>query len=488
MSCAAQGVTPRSWLHLLFPVDSLAVRRVRAVRILMVGWVVCLALVVGAGCSSSGHGTAARPAPTAVASASSVAEPTVTAQPTATAGLTGLISMNDSDAALVEPLLAIAAAELPGVDIEWSGPGIYWAYDAVCREGGFDLALHDGRVPEPDGLCGEGAYVEQRVGNGAVVFVVHAQNPTSCVTVDELAAVLGGEVDRWPDVGGRVGIGPVELHESNDGPPLWRSPSVHPVDGVDAVTHPDEGAVVEAVADDVAALGWVSYATAGDLDGRVVPLGIDDGWGCMWPVWEWVFAGDYPFTVPHSILWRASALEDPAVAALRDVVTARVEDLAVDAGLLSLSSNVPVPDLRPPTVSSPTVDPGDIFTFTYRQGSGVAYVLARADVDGVFQVGWYLTTDANPIPTPRDPTTERSMFIYPDLGVGAGRPQRFEVPADIEPGLWVLCPDNSDLACIVMGVGPDATRDLTRCEVCRTVGLGGAVEREDLVLEEQPPQ
>jgi phosphate transport system substrate-binding protein len=121
-------------------------------------------------------------------------------------GLSGSIRIDGSST--VGPLTEAVAeqfnGENPDVDITVGQSGTGGGFEKFCAG---ETAMNDASRPieaEEKKLCQEGgvSYEEVQVANDALTVVVNPNNPVTCVTIDQLAAIWGPEnpAASWGDV------------------------------------------------------------------------------------------------------------------------------------------------------------------------------------------------------------------------------------------------------------------------------------------------
>lgn len=158
------------------------------------------------------------------------------------------------------------------------------------REGLVDVALLGREVRSDDGLRG----VE--IAREGLAFVVHPKNPVSAFDERQLVGLLTRAYTDWTEVGGNAGR--VVVVGVADGRPsrtaLLRRFQWESADAPLDVSLVRDEQVVEAVAKDPQALGYVSLATAlaGQQSVRLLPL------GGVSPTLESLRNGRYPYVRP----------------------------------------------------------------------------------------------------------------------------------------------------------------------------------------------
>lgn len=169
------------------------------------------------------------------------------------------------------------------------------------------------------------------VARDAVAVIVHRLNPLPALTADQLSAVFAGHVRSWTELGVAGSRITVITREEGSGTRAafesmaMRGRAITPR----ALVQDAAGAIRELVANDPAAIGYISL---GLLDERVraVPLS-----GVM-PSEQAVRTGRYPLVRPFLLLLRDPAADVPIGAHqfLQFVLSARGQGIARSEGLL----------------------------------------------------------------------------------------------------------------------------------------------------------
>ena len=217
--------------------------------------------------------------------------PTPTVAPSATAAAPVTVACSDS---LVPALRGAAAAfhrDRPDIDVTVVSLADTLAHQAL-QQGDADIAV----VTWLSDAVPEGAWM-QPVSRDGLAVVVNPQNGLPGLTMTQLQDVYQGRLEDWA------------MWDGLPGPPLLVSRETASGDSaffqawvmrdarisLNALVAPSSEAMLQFVADDTLAVGYVSTAW---LDGRVRALAIND----VPPVRETIEAGLYPLTRTHFVV------------------------------------------------------------------------------------------------------------------------------------------------------------------------------------------
>lgn len=134
------------------------------------------------------------------------------------------------------------------------------------------------------------------IARDAIAVIVHPENPVNELTLNELAEIFSGQMTSWDAAGGSGAIDVFVREEGSGtraffGGVVLGDASFSP----DAQTRDSTGDVLEAVAGDPAAIGFVSF---GSIDDRVKVIGVDADRGAVLPTAESIRAEEYVITRP----------------------------------------------------------------------------------------------------------------------------------------------------------------------------------------------
>lgn len=207
-----------------------------------------------------------------------------------------------------------------------SGAGVEAAASGAADIGLASRALKDGE--------GEGGLVETVLALDGIAVIVHADNPVSDLSVEQIAALFTGEVTGWAGVGGADGAVACIGREAGSGTR----------DGFESITDTEDacrlaqeltstGAVVEAVRGNPQAIGYASLASVEGQEGiKAITVG---GVACTE---ETVKDGSYAIQRPFVLVTKAGAeLSAPAQAFFDWATSPEAADLIRAAGAVPVA-------------------------------------------------------------------------------------------------------------------------------------------------------
>jgi len=167
---------------------------------------------------------------------------------------------------------------------------------------GGELAILEGRA-DLGGVAGcpgrgtlERGIVATPIGQDAIAVIVHAGNPVSSLTRDQLAGIFTGKVQSWRELGGPDRpIRPFLVGPASATRKVFRAAILGPADFAGYRTVTPDAAMLDAVAEEPGGIGVISFALlrphdavrAIEVDGqRPTPTN-----------------ADYPLTRPLHLLW-----------------------------------------------------------------------------------------------------------------------------------------------------------------------------------------
>lgn len=136
--------------------------------------------------------------------------------------------------------------------------------------------------------------VETVIGWDGIAVVVNPENAVTQLTFEQLKAIYDGNVSNWKDVGGEDAKITVISRDSSSGTYEYFKEEV--LEGreyrQDALVQPATGAIVQEIAQNKGAIGYIGYAY---LDTSVKSLALDGGEGSFVPATEEkILSGEYP--------------------------------------------------------------------------------------------------------------------------------------------------------------------------------------------------
>ncbi|CCG05342.1 PstS family phosphate ABC transporter substrate-binding protein [Blastococcus saxobsidens] len=252
----------------------------------------------------------------------------------------------------VEPLSA-AAAELfqqenPGVQVTVGTSGTGGGFEKFCR-GETDISNASRTIAEDEiATCEEAGieFAELGVANDALSVVVNPENDwADCLTVEELNAIWDEDstLDNWSQVRDGFPDVPLELFGpgTDSGTFDYFTDAINGNEGVsrsDYGASEDDNVVVQGVEGAAGAMGYFGFSYVEENEGRVKPLAVDGGDGCVEPSTESVQDGSYaPLGRQLFIYPSAQALERPEVQAFVDFYVDNQAEIAEAALFIPLT-------------------------------------------------------------------------------------------------------------------------------------------------------
>lgn len=136
--------------------------------------------------------------------------------------------------------------------------------------------------------------VETVIGWDGIAVVVNPENAVTQLTFEQLKAIYDGNISNWKEVGGEDAPITVISRDSSSGTYEYFKEEV--LEGreyrQDALVQPATGAIVQEIAQNKGAIGYIGYAY---LDTSVKALALDGGEGSFVPATEEkILSGEYP--------------------------------------------------------------------------------------------------------------------------------------------------------------------------------------------------
>ena len=170
-------------------------------------------------------------------------------------------------------------------------------------------------------------YEQIQVANDALSAVVNPSNPVECLTVEQLNQIWdkGSKVDSWGDVEGiKEDVGDEKMTlfgaGSDSGTFDYWTEAINGEEGVIRTDYnsigEDDNAAINGVSGDEWAMAFVPFSFVEEAAGKVKPLQVDGGEGCVEPTAENVQNGSYkPLGRGLYVYPSAKALQKPEVVA-----------------------------------------------------------------------------------------------------------------------------------------------------------------------------
>ena len=227
------------------------------------------------------------------------------------AAASGTIRVDGSStvAPLTEAAAELFQEENPDVKVTVGTSGTGGGFEKFCAG---ETDISDASRPiEPDEVeaCKSNGitFEEIQVANDALSVVVNPENPVACMTVDQLKEIWnkGSQVDSWGDVSGDLGADVGDEQMALYGPGTdsgtfdYFTEAINGEEGVSRADYnnigEDDNGVINGVAGDQWALGYVPYSFVEEAGGQVKPLEIQnpDTGECVAPTLENVQNGSY---------------------------------------------------------------------------------------------------------------------------------------------------------------------------------------------------
>lgn len=294
--------------------------------------------------------TAAALIASACGSARQAPQTAVEGEPKQAAGdLSGVINVDGSSTVL--PVTERAAEQFrqahSGVDVAVGRSGTGGGFKKFCR--GETHISNASRPIEPDEAqaCQQAGidYVEFKVGLDGITNLVNpANNFAQCLTVQQLRDVWNREskVSNWSQVAPNFPSRPLTLF--GPGPDSGTFDFfVEEVLGEDAeprrdyTASEDDNVIVQGVAGNDGALGYVGYAYFVENRQQLKALAVDGGQGCVEPTEQTIESGQYPLSRPLFIYASNKALQEPHVREFVRFYLENSSQLSQAAGYVALS-------------------------------------------------------------------------------------------------------------------------------------------------------
>jgi phosphate transport system substrate-binding protein len=266
--------------------------------------------------------------------------------------LSGTIRIDGSStvAPLTEAVAEQFQAENSGVKVTVGTSGTGGGFEKFCA-GETDISDASRAIePEEVEACEKAGVVneEVRVATDALTVMINNENPVSCLTVDQLAAVWGPDstISNWSDIPG--------LKEEFDEDLQLFGPGTdsgtfdyftEAINGEEGITRKDynnvgedDNATVTGVEGAPGGMGYAGFSFYQENEGKLKALEVDNGKGCIAPSAETAQSDEYvPLSRPLFIYPSAVALERPEVKAFVDYYLENVNEIAESVGFISLT-------------------------------------------------------------------------------------------------------------------------------------------------------
>jgi len=139
--------------------------------------------------------------------------------------------------------------------------------------------------------------VETVIGWDGIAVIINKNNSFDTLTIEQLKKIYTGEVSNWKELGGQDEEIEVLVRDTSSG--TYAFFKEHVLENEDytptAVTEPNTEAIVNMVASDSSAIGYIGLAYA---DNSVKMLGLETTDGTFHPEQESILKGEYPLARP----------------------------------------------------------------------------------------------------------------------------------------------------------------------------------------------
>jgi len=244
--------------------------------------------------------------------------------------LSGSIRIDGSStvAPLTEAIAEQFMAENSGVRVTVGTSGTGGGFEKFCA-GETDISDASRAIePEEEQACKKGgvSYEEVHVATDALTVMINNENPVSCLTVDQLAAVWGPDssIDNWSDIPGLKEDFDEELAlfgpGTDSGTFDYFTEAINGEEGVSRTDYnnvgEDDNATVKGVEGSPGGMGYAGFSFYVENEGSLKALEVDNGEGCVPPSVETAQDGSYaPLSRPLFMYPSEQALQKPEVKA-----------------------------------------------------------------------------------------------------------------------------------------------------------------------------
>ncbi|HEY3428350.1 MAG TPA: PstS family phosphate ABC transporter substrate-binding protein [Acidimicrobiia bacterium] len=254
----------------------------------------------------------------------------------------------------VTPLITLAAEDFqaanPGVRVTVATSGTGGGFEKFCV-GETDVSMASRPISEDESAsCAANGIepVEFIVANDALSVIVNPDNDwSSCLSVEQLNTMWApeseGTVDNWNQIDPSFPDQSLQLFGagSDSGTFDYFTDEINGDEGAirtDYNPSEDDNVTILGVEGDVGAVGFLGLSYVLENEGRIIPLGIDGGDGCVDPSAETVIEGSYvPLGRPLFVYFKAESLERPEVGAFAQYYADNQETITETALFIPLS-------------------------------------------------------------------------------------------------------------------------------------------------------
>jgi phosphate transport system substrate-binding protein len=266
--------------------------------------------------------------------------------------LSGSIRIDGSStvAPLTEAVAEQFMAENSGVRVTVGTSGTGGGFEKFCAgETDVSDASREIEQEEVEACKKNGVgYKDVHVATDALTVMINNENPVSCLTVDQLAAVWGSDskIDNWNEI--------PDLEEEFDEELALFGPGTdsgtfdyftESINGEEGVTRKDynnvgedDNATVKGVEGSPGGMGYAGFSFYTENEGKLKALEVDNGKGCVPPSVETAQDGSYaPLSRPLFVYPSEQALQKPEVKAFIAYYLENVGSVAESLGFVPLT-------------------------------------------------------------------------------------------------------------------------------------------------------
>jgi phosphate transport system substrate-binding protein len=266
--------------------------------------------------------------------------------------LSGSIRIDGSStvAPLTEAVAEQFMAENSGVRVTVGTSGTGGGFEKFCA-GETDISDASREIePEEVDACKKNGvgFEDVHIATDALTVMINNENPVSCLTVEQLAAIWGpdSKISNWSEI--------PDLNESYDEKLALFGPGTdsgtfdyftESINGEEGVTRKDynnvgedDNATVKGVEGSPGGMGYAGFSFYTENEGSLKALEVDNGEGCVPPSVETAQDGSYaPLSRPLFIYPSQQALQKPEVKAFIAYYLENVNSVAESLGFVPLT-------------------------------------------------------------------------------------------------------------------------------------------------------
>jgi phosphate transport system substrate-binding protein len=268
--------------------------------------------------------------------------------------LSGSIRIDGSStvAPLTEAIAEQFMAENSGVRVTVGTSGTGGGFEKFCA-GETDISDASRAIEseEEDACKKDGiSYEEVHVATDALTVMINNENPVSCLTVDQLAAIWGPDssIDNWSDIPDIKEDFDEELAlfgpGTDSGTFDYFTEAINGEEGVSRKDYnnvgEDDNATVKGVEGSPGGMGYAGFSFYTENEGNLKALEVDNGKGCVPPSVETAQDGSYaPLSRPLFMYPSEQALQKPEVKAFIAYYLENVNSVAEGLGFVPLTED-----------------------------------------------------------------------------------------------------------------------------------------------------